>query len=71
MIFEIKLIFFVVSIQELISLESYFKIDQRVNKLLSVEMFDNIFWQRFKASVKHYNEMACRQLKYPCVLEKE
>ena len=25
----------------------------------------------FKASVKNYNEMACRQLKYPCISEKE
>ena len=26
---------------------------------------------RYKTSVKHYNEMVCRQLKYPCSSEKE
>ena len=31
-----------VSIQQFISLKSYFEIDHRVSKLLSVEVFDNI-----------------------------
>ena len=45
------------------SLESYFKIDHRVGKLLSVEVFDNI-------SKFHSNEMACRQLKVSMYLRK-
>ena len=49
-----------VSIQQVISLESYLKIDHHVSKLLSVEMFNII-------SIN--NEMGCRELKRLCVSE--
>ena len=56
MIFEIEPIF-VISIQQLISLESYLKMDPGVGKLLPAELFNIIS----KLLFQHYTEMGCRQ----------
>ena len=49
MISEIKTHLFIVSIQQFISLQNYFKIDHRVSKLLSEEVFDNI--SKFRSNI--------------------
>ena len=46
--------------------ETYFKINHCVSKLLSVNCLTI-----YQASVKHYNKMVFRHIKYPCSSEKE